>query len=193
MGDPRTAWSNEPASNGGLPNIGLYGNTWQASKSNTNQWLLAVTAMSGGIMSGGITLTWGYGGGIPSNALAQLQYSYDDGTANWSLIGNVPVGAREFYWQSDLVQAGIERFFSSPAGRWQIFLVEATNLVDRTDTYFGLRNNPFKYYVNDLSTANDIYAAGPGDDANMGFYPAAPKLTLGGLLADVDWSRPTRS
>jgi len=186
MGDPRTAWSNEPASNGGLPNIGLYGNTWQASKSNTNQWLLAVTAMSGGIMSGGITLTWGYGGGIPSNALAQLQYSYDDGTANWSLIGNVPVGAREFYWQSDLVQAGIERFFSSPAGRWQIFLVEATNLVDRTDTYFGLRNNPFKYYVNDLSTANDIYAAGPGDDANMGFYPAAPKLTLGGLLADVD-------
>lgn len=186
LGHPRTAWSNEPGPNGGLPNIGLYGNTWQASKSATNQWVLAVTAMSGGLMAGGINLAWGYGGGIASNTQAQLQYSFDNGTANWSVIGNVAVGAREFYWQSDLLQAGVERFFSSPAGRWRIFLTGATNVQDVTDTYFGLRNSPFKYYLNDGSQANDVFATAIGDDANMGFYPAAPKRTLNGLLGDVD-------
>lgn len=186
LGLPRAAWSNEPAPNGSLPNIGLHGNTWQASKSNTNQWLLAVTAMSGGIMSTGINLTWGYGGGIPSNSLVRLEYSYDNGTENWLRIAEVMAGAREYYWQSDLTQAGIELWPSSPAGRWRLYWLNNTNVADMTDTYFGLRNSPFKYYLNDVSQVNDRYATAIGNDANLGFYPAGPKLTLGALLADVD-------
>ena len=186
LGLPRAAWSNEPAPNGSLPNIGLHGNTWQASKSNTNQWLLAVTAMSGGIMATGINLTWGYGGGIPSNSLVRLEYSYDNGTENWLRIAETMAGAREYYWQSDLTQAGIELWPSSPAGRWRLYWLNNTNVADMTDTYFGLRNSPFKYYLNDVSQVNDRYATAIGNDANLGFYPAGPKLTLGALLEDVD-------
>lgn len=186
MAFPQTAWSNEPTPNGGQPNLGLYGNTWQASKSNTNRWLMAVKAMSGGIMYGGINLTWGYGGNISPSELVRLEYSYDNGTEIWLRIADVSVGAREYYWQSDLKQAGIELYPSSPAGRWRVFLLGNTNVTDMTDTYFGLRNTPFKYYLNDTSRVNDVYSTAIGNDANLGFYPAAPKLTMPALLADVD-------
>ena len=184
MGSPRRAWSNEPEPNGGRMNIGLYGNTSQASMSDTNPWLRVITAMSGGILSGGINLIWG-SGGISSNALLRLEYSYNNGL-DWSRIAEATAGAGEYFWQSDLKQAGIELWATSPGARWRLILDGDTNIWDMTDTYFGLRNSPFKYYVNDDSTNNDVYATAPGDDLNMGFYTAAPKLSLITLLQDVD-------
>jgi len=184
LSSPRLAWSNEPSPNGGRRNIGLYGNTWQASKSNTNQWLQTVTAMSGGILYGGINLTWGHGG-IATNALLRLEYSYNNGI-DWVRIGEAVAGAGEYYWQSDLKQAGVEIWLTSPGARWRLYLLGETNVWDMTDTHFGLRNSPFKYYVNDTSTVNDVYATAPGSDDNMGFYPAAPKLSLITLLGEVD-------
>jgi hypothetical protein len=185
MGSPRVAWSNEPTPNGGRRNIGLFGGTWQASMSNTNQWLLAVTAMSGGITYGRINLIWGFGGGIPTNAMSRLEYSFDNGN-NWTRIGESAVGTGEYVWDSDLKLAGAEIWPSSPAARWRIFLLDNTNVWDRTDAYFGLRNSPFKYYLNDTSTNNDVYATAVGDDCNLGFFPAAPKLTMANLLQNVD-------
>ncbi len=185
MSAARLAWSNEPTPNGSRRNIGLYGNTWQASKSNTNQWLQTVTAMSGGILYGGINLIWGYGGGIATNALLRLEYSYNNGV-DWVRIGEAAAGAGEYYWQSDLKQAGVEIWLTSPGARWRLYLLGDTNVWDMTDTYFGLRNSPFKYYVNDTSTVNDVYTTAIGSDTNMGFYPAAPKLSLIALLGDVD-------
>ena len=185
MGSPRTAWSNEPPPNGGRRNIGLHGNTWQASKSNTNQWLRAVTAMSGGIVYGGVNLTWGVGSAVATNAMARLEYSFNNGL-DWVRIAEATVGAREYFWQSDLRQAGIEIWPTSPGARWRIYLLDDPNVVDMTDTYFGLRNSPFRYYLNDTSRVNDVYTDAIGNDCNMGFYPAAPKLTLNALLEDVD-------
>lgn len=188
LGAPRSAWSNEPMTNGSRRNIGLYGNTAQASKSNPSQWLLAVTAMSGGIVEGGFHLTWGYGGGILSNAAVQLEYSRNNGKT-WQRIDSNAVGACEFFWQSDLKKSdGGERWDTSPGARWRIFLLANTNVWDMTDTYFGLHNSPFKYYLNDTSTANDVYCDtnAVGSDTNLGFYPAEPKLTLTNLLSEVD-------
>ncbi len=185
MGSPRTAWSNEPSPNGGRRNIGLYGNTWQDSKSNTNEWLRAVTAMSGGILYGGVNLVWGFGSAVATNAMARFEYSFNNGL-DWVRIGESSVGAGEYYWQSDLRQAGIELWLTSPGARWRIYLLENTNVMDMTDTYFGLRNSPFRYYLNDTSRVNDVYTDAIGNDCNMGFYPGAPKLTLGALLEDVD-------
>jgi hypothetical protein len=51
---------------------------------------------------------------------------------------------------------------------------------------FGLRNSPFKYYVNDTSTNNDVYTTAIGSDTNFGFFPWAPKLNLTTLLEEVD-------
>ncbi|MBP5787542.1 MAG: hypothetical protein J6Y19_06990, partial [Kiritimatiellae bacterium] len=51
-GHTNSVWGDEPVPNGGRRNIGLYGGTWQASKSDTNAWVTAVTAMSGGLLDG---------------------------------------------------------------------------------------------------------------------------------------------
>ena len=186
MGAPMTPWANEPAPNGGKRNIGLYGNTWQASKSASSQWVKAITAMSGGLAYGGFTLAWGYGGGIDSNEMVRLEYSYDNGTENWVRIGEASVGDRGYYWRSDQLQAGMEIWMTSPAARWRLYLLSDTNVMDMTGMYFGLRNGPFRFYVNDDHQDGDVYTTAVGNDDNLGFYPAAPKRNLQTLLAMID-------
>ena len=188
MGSPRTAWSNEPSPHGSRRNIGLHGNTVQASKSNTNRWLQAVTAMGGGIMQGGVNLVWGYGSAIASNEVVWLWYSYDNATSDdWQYIGESAVGAGQLWWQSDKLKPDGEFVYpTSPAGRWRIELKNDSSVMDMTPVYFGLRNSPFTYYLNDTSTNNDVYTTSVGSDGNLGFYPAAPKLTLQALLEAVD-------
>ena len=187
MGSPQTSWSNEPMPNGGQRNIGLYGGTSQASKSDTNDWVQVITASGGGLVSNVVHLTWGYGGIISSGQTARLEYSYDNGEANWIFIENVPIGNRSYAWPSHLEQPpGTERWRTSPAGRWRLLLGGETNVMDMTDTYFGLRNRPFSYFVNDDSTSNDIYTSAVGDDDNLGFFPEAPKRNLQSLLEEID-------
>ena len=187
MGSPRTSWSNEPMPNGSQRNIGLYGGTSQASKSDTNDWVQVITASGGGLVSNVVHLTWGYGGIISSGQTARLEYSYDNGVSNWIFIENVPIGNRSYAWPSHLEQPpGTERWRTSPAGRWRLLLGGETNVMDMTDTYFGLRNRPFSYFVNDDSTSNDIYTSAVGDDDNLGFFPEAPKRNLQSLLEEID-------
>ena len=180
------AFDAEPPPNGGRINIGRYGNTEQASKSNTNAWLQAVTAMSGGLTYGTFYLIWGWGGDMAADTPAQLWYSYDDGRDNWVFIDNVTVGDGMYYWDSAKTQAGSFRWPTSPAARWKIFLTGDTNVWDMTEARFGLRNSPFTYYLNDGSQANDVYTTAVGDDGNLGCFPAGPKLTLQALLEEED-------
>ena len=188
MGSAQSAWSNEPAPHGSRRNIGLYGNTPLASKSDTNAWVQVITASSGGLTYGIFNLTWGYGGTITSGQTARLEYSFDNGLANWILIApNVPIGNRVHLWQSNEKLAGAERWRTSPAARWRILVDGSTNTMDMTDNYFQLRNRPFTYYLNDDSTINDVFTTNaPGNDANLGFYPEAPKRDLVSLLEIVD-------
>ncbi len=185
MSAPQVAWSNEPVPNGEQRNIGLYGNTLQASKSDSNRWIQAVTAMAGGIMSGRINLTWEFSDTIASNEIVQLEYSYANGRDPWIRIGETAVGQGEFGWQSDEKQAGIEKWPSSPKARWRLFLLNDTNVWSMAGP-FGLRNSPFTYYLNDTSTFHDVYTSAIGSDTNDGFYAEAPYLTLIGLLKGAD-------
>ena len=187
MGSTNRPWTDEPAPNGGRLNIGLYGGTWQASKSNTNAWFQAVTAMAGGLAEGTFYLVWGWGGAMDPNADAMLWYSYDDGQNNWVYIGTVKAGAGQYYWESAKTQAGTFRWPTSPAARWKIHLTDNTNVWDMTDVRFGLHNSPFTFYLNDLSQEGDIYTTAVGNDANLGCYPAAPLLTLQALLENEDF------
>ncbi len=187
MGKPQSAWSNEPAPSGSRRNIGLYGNTGQASKSSTNRWVLAVTANSGGLLYGYVNLVWGYGGGVESNETAWLEYSPRNGQDNtWIQISEVAVGAGQYWWNSAWALNGVEVFRTSPQARWRLFLRDSTNVMDQTDRYFGLRNSPFKYYVNDESTDGDVFTVMPGNDENLGFDQDIPKLTLQDLLGTID-------
>lgn len=187
MGKPQSAWSNEPAPRGNRCNIGLYGNTGEASKSDTNRWLMAVTAMSGGLLYGNVNLVWGYGGGIDSNEMAWLEYSPRNGAdGTWVQIAETTVGSGQFWWNSAWTLNGVEVYRTSPQARWRLFLRDSTNVLDVTERYFGLRNSPFKYYVNDESTAGDLYTVMPGNDDNLGFDSDIPKLTLQDLLGTID-------
>ena len=187
MGATNSPWANEPAPNGGRRNIGLYGGTREASKSNTNAWFQAVTAMAGGLAEGTFYLVWGWGGAMDPNADAMLWYSYDDGQNNWVYIGTAKAGAGQYYWESAKTQAGTFRWPTSPAARWKIHLTDNTNVWDMTDVRFGLHNSPFTFYLNDLSLEGDLYTTAVGNDANLGCYPAAPLLTLQALLENEDF------
>lgn len=186
MGSPQSAWSNEPAPHGSWRNIGLYGNTPLASKSDTNAWVQVITASGGGLAYGTFSLTWGYGGTITSGQTARLEYSFDNGIANWDWIATVLIGNRTHLWQSNEKLAGADRWRTSPAARWRLLVGGSTNVMDMTDNYFQLRNHPFTYYLNDDSTHNDVFTTEPGNDNNLGFYPEAPKRNLNSLLEIVD-------
>lgn len=182
------AWSNEPAPHGSRRNIGLHGNTTLASKSDTNAWVQVITASGGGLAFGTFNLTWGYGGNIASGQTARLEYSDENGEANWSLIiDGIPIGNRSYPWPSALLQAGADVWNSSPAARWRLLLDGSTNVMDMTDNYFQLRNHPFTYYLNDDSIVNDVYTTNsPGHDDNLGYKPSGPKRNLQTLLEEVD-------
>ena len=187
MGHPAFDWSSEPKPNGGRRNIGLYGGTPEASKSETNAWVMAVTAMSGGLLNGTFFLSWGYGGDLNTNGLVRLEYSPHNGEGDWTFIASAKLSAGAYYWASDAKNAaGGERWMTSPEGRWRVVVNDNTNVWDTTEMSFGLRNNPFKYYLNDGSRKGDLWCTEVGSDANTGFWTNKPKATLQSLLESID-------
>jgi hypothetical protein len=187
MGLTNYNWSAESAPNGGRRNIGLYGGTPEASRSDTNAWVMAVTAMSGGLLDGTFYLSWGYGGDLNSNVTVRLEYSPFNGEGEWTYISTAKLGAGAFYWVSDAKNpAGGEKWMTSPEARWRLVVVDNTNVWDTTELPFGLRNNPFKYYVNDGSREGDLWCTVSGSDDNSGFWTNSPKATLQALLENID-------
>lgn len=178
-GSPEMPYVSEPEPNGERVNIGLYGNTDQASKGRTNAWLLALTGSSGGRASGTFFLTWGWGQ-MPSTNRVRLEYSYDAGT-NWVLIAtNVMVSAGSYLWDSTFDPLAV-----SPIARWRIVSEQNTNIWDMTDQSFAL-NGPFAFYLNDTNLSCDVFTTAPGSDSNLGIYPWMPMATLKHLLETWD-------
>ncbi|MBQ7251051.1 MAG: right-handed parallel beta-helix repeat-containing protein [Kiritimatiellae bacterium] len=177
-----SAVGEEPVPNGGRIDMGAFGGTWQASKSDTEDWVQAVSAMGGGIMSGTITLVWNYGGTYLDPAgQATLSYSPDNGRT-WKLIATTTLSNGLYRWVSTKTSGGTAIWPSSPGALWSIQSGGASNQT----AYFGLRNEPFKYYVNDASLEDDSWCEAVGDDENLGYWPSAPKRTLENLLASID-------
>lgn len=185
LGGRNSSWGNEPQPNGGRRNIGIYGDTWQASKSRETAWVEAITAMSGGLAAGRFDLTWGYGGDIDSNSWVRLEYSPFGGEGDWYYIATNRIWQEAYSWDSDLKESGRELWTTSPEGKWRLVLVSNTNVWDESAA-FGLRNRPFQYYVNNDSTDGDVYTTAVGRDSQTGFWPHVPKLTLQSLLENVD-------
>lgn len=181
-GSPSSPWTNEPSPNGSRINIGLYGDTVQASKSSTNEWLMALTASSGGRLEGRFYLAWNAGGLSPTNTVS-LDYSFDNATSWTSIVLNVGITNGQYLWNSAVTNVdGGESWPSSPMGRWRVQVDSNTNVYDITDSRFALRNRLFTYYLNDSVTNGDIYTTAVGSDTNLGFYPWSPMATLKALL-----------
>ena len=179
-GGPGSPYAEEPASNGGLRNIGSFGNTAQASKSQTNAWLMALTGSSGGRATGTFYLAWSAGNLALTNFVS-LDYSYDGGT-NWlPIASNVSVASRSYLWDSSTLAP----FSVSPISVWRLRVQGNTGIWDRTDGTFAL-NGPFTFYVNDASTNGDVFTFGPGSPSNLGIYSNLPKSSLRDLFAFWD-------
>ncbi len=70
-GDPASAWGNEPTPNGGLVNMGAWGNTVQASKSAPRR-LTLTSAAAGSVLVDGTPHSLPWEGTFPSGTLVQI-------------------------------------------------------------------------------------------------------------------------
>ncbi len=179
FGARQSAYANEPMPNGTNVNAGSFGNTWEASKSRTNVWLLALTYNDGGQLSvPSDAVYWNYGN-MGTNARVRIELSRDGG-ASWEIVvTNIAVSQQSYTWTST-------NYLSSLLARWRVVLETDTNVWDGIETNISFRNGPYPYYINDAYTNGDVYCTAPGDDGNTGTSPGSPKATLNALLAAYD-------
>jgi len=168
-------FSFEPEPNGDRRNIGLFGDSIEASKSRTNEWLLAITAMAGGRVQDIFKLVW-TSGNIDSTNRVRLDYSIDGGLSWMEVVSDVPISDSEFTWDSRAASPN-----TSPIAKWRVVMQANTNIYDETDTTFGL-NGPFLFYVNDSFLTDDIYTVAFGASNNLGVVSNAPKPNLQNVL-----------
>lgn len=179
LGDPLSAFDVEPSWNGGRLNLGAYGNTFQASRSRTNAWVLALVLNDGGVMRGTNLLRW-TAGNLPDGATVTLRYSPDGGSTWTNIAAGLPAVPGQYLWDSTVLTN------SSYRSLWGVVWDGNTNVFDHNDQFFGLRNSLLKFYVNDASTNQDVYTSSPGHATNDGRTVSSPMLSLASLLAAYD-------
>ena len=167
VGAPEAVFTNETSPNGARVNIGAYGNTWQASRSRTNAWVLAVSLNDGGIISGTNMLYW-VSGNMSSGDTVRIDYSDNNGL-DWSalesgLAYDNPTG---MVWDAS-TQPPVAQ------GLWRVVAENYSNTYDAVDEAFTIKNNPITLYVNDVDTNGDVYCTAPGSSGNTGLDPAQP-------------------
>ena len=174
MGAPEAAYANEPAPNGGRLNIGLYGNTPEASKSRTNAWLRVLTFNDGGTLSEPQSVYW-IAQHFTSGATVRVDYSTNNGVTWVVLAQAIPANVGRY---------GLEPFaYGSGTGiYWRVVSESDTNVLDQNDLAFRYVNGGSLYYVNDNSRMGDVFTTAIGSDTNSGCTNSAPKATLENLL-----------
>jgi hypothetical protein len=175
-GDPASAFDNEEDPNGGRINIGLYGNTEEASMTPTNGWLTVVTLNDGGSSQGSITLRW-KAGGAATNHTVRLEFSSDAGASWTNLVTGLNASLGEYEWDS--VPYG-----TSALAKWRVISETDGAVIDEVDNFFALRNGgSLAYYVNNASTNGNVYTSAAGSLTNFGVSPLAPKASVNDVLA----------
>ncbi len=167
------AYLEEPAPNGGRLNIGLYGNTTQASLSSTNRGLFAVSLRDGGTAASPQPLIW-LTRGLTTADTVRLEYTPNDGI-DWDILAtNVPASAGSYTWVNDYLT-------STPLGRWRIIL-ESNGSIGDTSAIFTVRNGPIPYYVNDTNQVGDVYVHAPGAPYNNGITTTTPVDSVSAII-----------
>jgi hypothetical protein len=159
--------------------MGLYGGTAEASKSPMDGALTLISLNDGGVASGQVELQWTVGGAATNYTLC-LEYSPDDGATWTNIICGWPASKGNYSWDS--VPYG-----RSALGRWRAYCLEDESLFVTSQARFTLRNGgQIPYYVNDASTAGDVYCTAPGNDTHDGLTPATPKASLQAILDEFE-------
>ncbi len=105
----------------------------------------------------------------------RLEVSIDNG-ATWNLVADgVPASLGGINWNSQSLP-------SSPLALWRVQDEQETNVVAVSELNFVLHNGPIHYYVNDDSTAGDIYCSALGVSSNTGVSADSPKRWVSEIL-----------
>ena len=164
-----TLWTNETSPNGGRINLGLYGGTVVASKSRTNAWLQALSLNDGGTINvPGESVRWAFGN-LPTGATVRIEFSFNSGFS-YSVFATNILASTGYYIVTNT------NFPSSRFARWRVVLESSPSTTSANNLDFTFRNGPYTYYVNDNSVAGDVYCTFPGNDANLGTTPDAPRV-----------------
>jgi hypothetical protein len=131
-GGPNSAFSAEPGSNGNRVNIGMYGNSAEASQGRSTPWLQVASLAQGGWVQSTATLHW-VGGNFATGDLVQVEYSYNGGGVWHVLSTGVLATVEKYVW--DTLSAS-----NTPAALWRATLLADTNVTSSTTNFFAIRN-----------------------------------------------------
>jgi len=141
-----------------------------ASAGAGDRTLLLVTPAGGETLRGTATVTWqALGVSWAGSDTVRLDYSPDRG-ASWTNVAGasaLPYATNSFNWDTT----------TAPSGRGYLLRAvwnQGSNVLDVTPGVFTVHNAGLLYYVNDASTANDLWCEAPGNDANDGWSAASP-------------------
>ncbi|NCC51056.1 MAG: hypothetical protein EOM20_07555 [Spartobacteria bacterium] len=169
-GDPAASCTEETQPNGSCINMGRYGNTPYASRSDTHPYLHVIGLYDGGYLwNSTVDIRWRSFNMAPT-ARVRIAFSPDAGSTWSEIASSVAVTSGLYRWTADI------EFNRQTLVR--VAMEDQPSVMDVNDEPFVLTQHPRTYYVNDDSLQGDIYCTAPGDDANDGLSPDQPKATL---------------
>lgn len=168
----------------GRRNLGAYGGTGQASKTPAAR-LLTLAGPSGresfANQADPISVTWRLSGsGWTTEDTVQILYSSDNGVSYHPIGGAeaVPAQAGTFSWDVSGLPA---------SAQYRLRIVSNADGAPLAETLSAFRvGADIVFYVNDGSVVNDAWCTAPGNDANTGASPDAPKATVRALIGTYD-------
>ena len=173
-------FANEPTPNGGRANVGLYGNTKEASKSRTNAWIQILSFNDGGTLNAqsGSTIRWN-AGSLPTGAKLTLWLSRDNGATWEQLKTGLSAASGSYFYQKPTAEN------KSSLNAYLKLTLESDEAVATTNaTAITFRDGAFSFYVNDASQVGDVYCKGIGANGNgRGLNPEAPLASLQQVLS----------
>lgn len=175
-GDPASTWTNELPPNGGKINIGMFGNTPQASLSQTNPWLLALNFNDGGVIAGTVTVHWAWGG-MTNGTLISLQQAVN-GVDFTTFASNLAVETGSYPWN-------VSGLPLTTFGKWRVICQEC-GAGDENNSPLTIKNQSLTVYVNDTNQVGDAFCVGPGAVTNSGVSPDSPLLSPEAALQKFD-------
>jgi parallel beta-helix repeat protein len=175
-GDPVTAFSNEPAPNGGRVNLGSDGNTAQATTSPAQLvQVLSPNGLEKVELGQVVTVAWRTVGLPPATTL-KIELSTDRG-GTWATLAATVVGS-SYSWTVAAVETDVALIRVTANG--------GSMPQDVSDDVFLVANGGVHYYVNDGFRSGDVFTMAIGHNANSGKSPARPMASVRALLAAYD-------
>lgn len=178
-GDPNSVFNLEPLPNGKRVNLGVYGNTEEASRSVSNRTLTILSPTGGATWPQPVVISWSASGeGWQTYDKVRIEYTTGPGT--WSVITGaayLPLTGT-FTWTPPNPDA--------TSAAYQLRVVcNSDSSIAATVAAGTVYRLAADYYINDGDTAGDRWCTAPGAYNNDGRAPDRPVPTLARLLTLV--------